>query len=261
MSLIARDTVLDDLRRRIRTLETGACADGRAVLPFGVGEIDGVLPERGLPHAAFHEVMGAGADEEAGAVAAAFCAGILARLPGRDGVVWCLRENDLYAPGLAKAGLAPSRLLVVRTRGDTDTLWAMEEVLKTREGRPAAVVGEVEALSATAGRRLQLAAEEGRIMALALRRWRTQEAARRHRTLPSAATTRWRVASLPAASGEPGVARRPRWQVELLRCRGGGQGSWVVEGCDASGHVALPAVLADRSDRPGAAGMPLRRTG
>jgi protein ImuA len=220
------------LRERIRVLEagsSGAAAAGRPVLPFGVAAIDAVLPGGGLTAGALHEIMGAGPDEEDGAVAAAFAAGILARLARRHGVggsvaLWCLVRGDLYAPGLAGLGLDPARLIVVRGRRDAEVLWAMEEALREGGGGRGivAVLGEVSGLSATAGRRLQLAAETSGVTALALRRWPTGAVAARQRGMPTAAATRWRVTALPsvpAAAGEPGVGR-PLWRVELLRCRG-----------------------------------------
>ena len=45
------------------------------------------------------------------------------------------------------------------------------------------------------------------------------------------------------------------WQVELLRVRGGEPHSWILEACDATGHLALPAALAER---PAAAEEPRR---
>jgi protein ImuA len=213
-----------------------------AVLPFGLPAIDKALPWRGLPLAALHEVESARAEGEDGA-AAGFLAGILARLaPGRP-VLWCLQRPDLHAPGLALIGLAAERLVLVRACDEHEILWAMEEGLRSRA--LAAVVGEVEALSTTASRRLQLAAETSGVTGFVLHRCGGMAAA-------SAAVTRWRIAALPSApiAGEPGIGQ-PRWRVELLRCRGGMPAAWDVEACDvqqgrATGHVALSAALADR---------------
>src|SRR3954471_20824634 len=68
---------LTALRDRVRQVE-GLVRHG--VLPFGFGEIDRALPEGGLALGAVHEILGAGGDEEDGAAAAGFIAGILARL-------------------------------------------------------------------------------------------------------------------------------------------------------------------------------------
>src|SRR5882762_7993476 len=90
------------LRERIHRLEHGA-RHGASVLPFALAAVDAALPGGGLALGALHEIMGAGPDEEDGAVAAAFAAGILARLARRHGgpILWCLAADDLYAPGLA----------------------------------------------------------------------------------------------------------------------------------------------------------------
>src|SRR6266849_2291795 len=65
------------LRDQIRHIEQPA---RHGVLPFGVAALDGALPGGGLALGAVHEITGAGGDEEDGAAAAGFAAGILARL-------------------------------------------------------------------------------------------------------------------------------------------------------------------------------------
>jgi protein ImuA len=289
--MIEERALLPELREHIRRIERPTAAT-HGVLPFGVAAIDRVLPSGGLARGALHEILGASGDEEDGALAAAFAAGIvgrLARLPtspspsltrrvpslsplkggegnearllslsaprggegwGEVGVVlWCLPRPDLYGSGLAAHGLDPGRLVLVRAPRDDEILWAMEEGL--RAPGIAAVVGEIGVLPAVASRRLQLAAERSGIIALLLRRWRDGGQAARERALPNAAVTRWRIAALPSQppQGEPGVGR-PRWRIELLRCRGGEPACWEVEGADATGHVSLAATLADRPARP-----------
>jgi protein ImuA len=243
------------LRARIQALESGR--RGGRVMPFGLAAIDAALPGGGLALGALHEIMGEGADEEDGAIPAAFAASLLARLPDASTggtVLWCLQADDLYAPGLAASSLSPSQLILARCRDDAEILWAMEEGL--RSAVPSAVLGEIGALSPTAGRRLLLACEAGGVTGFVLRRWREGGMAARQRAAPSVAVTRWRVAAAPSRdTGEPGIGT-PRWRLELLRCRGGAPGAWLVteglrelesrEENDASDHVALAAGLADR---------------
>src|SRR5271165_5519233 len=168
-------TLLPELRERIRRIERPTAAI-HGVLPFSIAAIDRVLPGGGLARGALHEILGAGGDEEDGALAAAFAAGILGRLAAQkslagDGMVlWCLPRPDLYGPGLAAHGLDPAHLVLVRAPRDAEILWAMEEGL--RAPGIAAVVGEVGTLAAVASRRLQLAAERSGITAFLLRRWR-----------------------------------------------------------------------------------------
>jgi protein ImuA len=161
-----------------------------------------------------------------------------------------LRRLDLYAPGLTRYGLVAERLILVQAGNDQEICWAMEEGL--RNPALAAVVGELSGLSMPASRRLQLAAETSGVTGFALRR----DADAVGETA-SAAVTRWRIAALP---GPPPASLRglgrPRWRVELLRCRAGLPAIWEVEACDATGHVSLAAELADR-----AAAAPRRRAG
>ncbi len=286
-----------ELRRRVRRIEQPA-ATAYGVLPFGIEAVDRELPGGGLARGALHEILGAGGDEEDGALAAVFAAYLLGRLvsptspsqpltrlgpslsplkggeglislplppSGGEGrgeggmVLWCLPRPDLYGPGLAAHGLDPGRILLVRTVRDAEILWAMEEGLRTPG--LAAVVGEVGALPAVASRRLQLAAERFGITALLLRRWRNGGQAARERTQPNAATTRWRISALPSrpARDEPGVGR-PRWRVELLRCRGGEPACWEMEVPDATNPISLATALADRPAEAFAA-EEFRRTG
>src|ERR1041385_432716 len=65
------------LRERIRHIEQPR---SHGVLPFEVAAIDRALPGGGLALGAVHEILGQGGDEEDGAAAAGFVAGILARL-------------------------------------------------------------------------------------------------------------------------------------------------------------------------------------
>lgn len=235
------------LRAQIRVLERGGRAGPLRVLPLGQAALDDHLPGGGLPLSGLHEIAGERAEWDDG-VASGFCAALLARLLAALGdsggpVLWAAPRADLYGPGLAGFGLDPARLLLLRAGNDRDVLWALEEGL--RAGALAAVVGEVADLERTAGRRLQLAAEAGGLPCFLLQRRRLAGGTQG----PSAAVTRWRVAPLPSDPGpsqpELGWALigRPRWRVELLRCRGAAPGDFVMEWDDASGVFALAAGL------------------
>src|SRR5690606_3618959 len=75
---------------------------------------------------------------------------------------------------------------------------------------------------------------------------------------PSAALSRWRVTASASGDllGETFIGR-PRWRLDLLRCRGAAPGSWQVEWDDAACSFSLAPTLRDRSlaaaARPGAA--------
>ncbi|WP_421592325.1 ImuA family protein [Shinella sp. M27] len=240
MSAFAASAVVADLRDRIRQFD-GRAARDRAVLPFGVPEIDERLPGGGLALASLHEVCGGGNDAVEGAAAMLFAAGIAARTKGQ--VLWCLTRPDLFAPALAQAGLAPGRVIYVEAGDEKSLLLCFEEGL--RHGGLGAVVAEVARLSMTASRRLQLAAEAGGTLGLALRRFRhLKEAAAFDQ--PTAAVTRWRVSVRPSlALPVPGIGRA-QWLLELTRCRAGAAAEFDVEATDGEGRIAFSSRLADR---------------
>lgn len=237
---MANPETLTDLRRRIARIERSTPAPPD-VVPFGIADLDAALPGGGLPVAALHEVSGTGIDLEFAAAPALFAAGILARRPGP--VLWVLQQRDLFAPALAAAGLHPDRVIYAEA-GHQNALMAMEEGL--RHPGLAGVVAEVSAhISLTASRRLHLAAQAGGAIALLLRRRADADGA-------IAAVTRWRIGPQPSAPPIPHAPDTPGlgrlcWRLDLLRCRGGRTGSWIVEACDAAGHLGLVSSLAHGS--------------
>lgn len=233
-----QSAILQHLRDQIATIEGGVAS--RTVLPFGLEAVDRHLPGGGLITGALHEILGSKrlADDAAATV---FLAGILARTEGP--VFWCLRWRDLFAPALDLAGLSPSRVIYVEAGSDVNVMTAMEECL--RHSGLGGVVGEVKALSTTASKRLQLAAEKSNVPAFVFRRAVPLDAP----ATGSAAVTRWRLRASPSeALGIPSLGR-PRWEVSLERVRGGDPKLWILEGCDATGRIALPAELVDRPAR------------
>lgn len=232
------------LREEVRAIEGLSRGNDRLHLPFGVGAIDDGLAAGGIACGSLHEVTGGTSGLGDDAAAALFVAGIAARtaLDVRK-VMWAFRWRDLFAPGLAQAGLTPQRLIQAECRRDEDVLAVMEEGL--RHGGLAAVVGEVSAVSMTATRRLQLAAEESGTMALMLRKWRKSGVDPLGQ--PSAAVTRWKIGCVPSAPLPVQGVGRPRWNIELVRQRGGEPHQWIMEGCDAEGRLALPAGPSHRS--------------
>jgi protein ImuA len=243
----AHATLLRDLRDKIARIEhrhllSPAAVPGAPVdhLPLHIPAIDNALPGGGIALHALHEAMSGGPDTEHAAAATLFVAGLLARMSGP--VLWVLRQADLFAPALAAVGLPPQRLIFAEAGRDVLTI--MEEGL--RHPGLAAVVGEPAGrISLVASRRLQLAAEQAGVMAVLLRRSQTFDDPAHQE--PSAAFTRWRVTSLP--STELPTELPARWQLDLLRCRGGEKGSWIVGACDATGHLGLAADTPDRSDQ------------
>ncbi len=241
---------LAHLRDQIARIEHGDASRQPRTLPFGIPGLDRF---GALARGALHEVAGAGPDTEHGAAAALFLAGVLARLEGP--VLWVRQQRDLFAPGLAGAGLHPARVVFADAganggaNGAKDVLAAMEEGL-SHPGL-AAVVGEFAGkLSLVASRRLQLGAEKSGVMAALLRRSHVFDDP--ELATPSAAVTRWRIAALPSAPPLPHAPSVPGlgpalWRLELTHRRGGEPGSWIVEACDATGRLTLVADVAHGS--------------
>ncbi|WP_037086857.1 ImuA family protein [Neorhizobium vignae] len=232
---------IEELRERIESLG-GSGLRKREVLPFGIASIDRHLPGGGLALGALHEVAGGGNGALDGAAAALFVAGIAARIHGK--ILWCLTRRDLFMPGLVQAGLSHNRVLMVESLDEKGVLDCFEEGLRC--GGLGAVVGEVARMTMTSSRRLQLAAETTGVTGIAIRRWRRQSEASDYGH-PTAAVTRWRISVVPSEPlPVPGIGR-PRWYLELLRCRAAESADYVVEACDAQGRLGLSADLANRS--------------
>jgi protein ImuA len=246
MQTPAPRAILEDLRARIARLERGhPRQSARPSVPFGLAAIDGALPAGGLAQGALHEFAGTGAQVEHGATAALMIAGLLARLPGP--VFWIVERRDLFAPALAAVGLTPDRVVHVEAGKSGTVLAVMEECLRHRG--LAGVVGEFGGrLTLTASRRLHLAAGQSGILTILLRRSRRCDDPALAE--PTTAMTRWHVAAQPPPASQTPDLDRPRWRLELIRCRGGMPHSWIVEAFDATGRLALVADLADGQAAP-----------
>ena len=231
-----RGTALAALRAEIAALEAGGRAESGS-LPFGHPAIDGKLPGGGLPLGRWHEVCGAGLEVETGAAPAAFAALLARPLTAAGEAVWVFSRDDLFAPGLTGLGFPAERLIQVCARDEAEALAVMEDALSTVG--VSAVIGEVEDVDLTAGRRLQLACERRGGTGFVIRRRPFGGAARRAGA-GGAAATRWRVAPAPSEppAGEFGLGA-PRFRVELERCRGGRTGAFLFEAGAAYSREAL----------------------
>jgi protein ImuA len=215
------------------------------IMPFGLAELDGRLGGGGLRGGALHEATAQSCSLADDAATTLFLAGVAGReaLCVGGPVLWASCRNDLYAPGLAQAGLSSANVIHAQPRDDEAVLAVVEDAV--RDGTPSAVVAEIGRMSMVATRRLQLVAADADIPVLVLRRRRNRE--QDPLAEPSAAWTRWRIGSAP--SGRLGVAGvgRPRWSVELARQRGGESFSVILEGCDETGCLAVPAAFGHRA--------------
>ena len=169
-------------------------------------------------------------------------------------------HGRLHGHGLNALGLDPARLILVETAHRKETLWTMEEAV--RSAAPAAVVGVIDTLDLKLSQRLHLAATDAGLPLFLLRPAPP--------TLPSpasgggwgggsAAATRWRIGTAPAARDRFGLVTQPRWHLQLERCRNGRPGQWVVEYDHVAHRFSLAAALADFSRARGAGEKSLKQ--
>jgi protein ImuA len=236
-----RAVIMEELRR----LMPGA--EGlRTALPLGLSAIDSHLPQGGLACGALHEIVPDG--ERATAAAFGFIAALLTRLPRTRRLVFVMpgygqrHLGRLSGHGLKALGLDPVRVIMVETAHRTQTLWAMEEAL--RSGAPAAVAGMIDKLDLKLSQRLHLAATDCGLPLLLIRPARDLES--------SAAATRWRIGTAEAARDRFGLFVRPGWRLHLERVRNGRPGEWVVEYDHVAHRFSLAAALADPAHARGA---------
>jgi protein ImuA len=230
-----RAAVAEELRRLLPKMERFRAT---RPIPFGLAAIDRYLPQGGLACGALHEVV---PDEGATPAAFGFLAALLARLSGTYPLFLVLPTCGLrdygrpHSHGLNALGLDPSRLILAETAHRKDTLWAMEEALRSRA--PAAVAGIIDQLDLKTSQKLHLAATDCGLPLFLLRPAKILEA--------SAAATRWRVGPAPAARDRFGLITRARWRLKLERCRNGRAGEWMVEYDHVAHRFSLAAALAD----------------
>lgn len=177
------------------------------------------LPGQGLARGRVHEICGPSALALAAAVMGQDAGPVVWIAPG-----WT--NGRLHPPGLA-AFANPARVIFVRSRRAEESLWAMEEAL--RSGAAPLVVAELaEPPALTPVRRLQLAAEAG------------AEAARQSRdpapvgliVTPgdggaAGAESRWHLAPLPSAPAQAAGGQR-LWRLERRRARSAPPAAWTL---------------------------------
>jgi protein ImuA len=261
----------------LRRLVAFGTTTERGILPFGLPALDSHLPQRGLTRGALHEVV----PEAAAAVPAAlgFIAALLAltaHSPSRsssrpDFIFFILpsyglrpygrAQGRLHGHGLRSLGLDPASAILMETANRKDTLWAIEETVRSRA--PLAVASFIDKLDLKLSQRLHLAATDAGLPLFLLRPAALSafSPACRDGWEASAAATRWRIGTVAATRDRFGLLARPRWHLQLERCRNGRTGQWVVEYDHVAHCFSLAAALADPAHARGAAEASFRQAG
>ncbi len=186
-------------------------------LPAG---LKNAFPNTAFPLGAVHELIAASPEDAAATTG--FIAGLLGLIMQNEGVsIWISSSPSVFPPALQLFGIKPDKIIFIYLRKEQQILWAMEEALKCKG--LSAVIGEVQDLSFTASRRLQMAIEQSRVTGFILRR-------NPRSVNVTASVARWKITPLPSElpGDMPGVGF-PRWNVELLKIKNGRPGKWEIE--------------------------------
>ena len=268
---------IQDLKARLHEVER-SCRPAKEP-PIVTGNVlDQLLPKKGWETGTLIEWLG-----EDGGGAATLALAIAARLLQRGGALVVIdSRREFYPPAAANLGILLERTVVVQPRPGRDSLWAMEQSLRSEAVSVA--LGWFQELQDRTARRLQLAADAGGGVGFLLRPLACQAE-------PSWAEARLRVMALPVEWDERRGMRNEergirnalhshphsssliphpspfiphpssliphiqRFRVEVLHCRGGVSGTALdLEWDDETGDLQKSDVhLASRLARSAAA--------
>ena len=268
-----KQSLIDGLRAHIDRIEGGATfsavsSSSSNHWTLGVPEIDTLLGPVGLDAGGVHEIRcaapgGRGLHAAAATIAkrtVAFLFGVrrIINLEDAGPILWATTFNTSheagtpYSHGLQGLGLDPDHLIIVTPRKNQDVLWVLEEAL--RSGCVSMVLGEVGVVSATASRRLSLAAAEAQCPCILLSS---------PGSLPAVAVaTRWQVAPRPGGENrlDPAAPGARRFSLTLERCRSqplvSNRIDFAVEWSDDARCFRMVASVPDRASAPEFAAFP-----
>jgi protein ImuA len=207
---MAPSSVVENLRQQVRCLEQTQRRFSRTVSIADA--VDRWMPHGGLPTGCIHEVKGTSL---AGALA--FSSILSARIAGDHGnILYIAPDRSLHPIGLLPYGVKLDRFLYVSVPRSQDLAWAMMEALRCAQ--VSAVMTVLDGVDLTASRRLQIAAENSGATGFFLGHASSAPIA--------SPLTRWKI----SARGRSGQRfDEPVWMLDLLYCRGGRPGNWMVE--------------------------------
>lgn len=216
----AKANIIAQLKKDILPLQGFKSTLNTVALDEIPAAIKNAFPNAAFPLGAVHELIADGAEDATATFG--FIAAILASIMQNAGAsIWINSSQSVFPPALKSFGIRPDNIIFIYLKKEKEILWAMEEALKCKG--LSAVIGEVQDLSFTASRRLQLAIEQSQVTGFIVRC--------NPRSLnTTACLARWKITSLPGElpADMPGVGF-PRWNVELLKVRNGKPESWQLE--------------------------------
>ena len=242
-----RRQTIQCLALQLRQLEQagGRTEIGNTLLSTGVGPLDRLLPDGGVPPGTLIEWLSQGEGSGAGTIA---CTVAVHAMQTNGVCVVIDRHRSFFPPAAWPLASNLDRTVVVHPANDRDTLWALEQSLRC--SGVAVVLCRLDRLHDHAYRRLQLAAEAGGGVGLLLR-------PDKYRSQPSWADIRLLVETLPCesrfgqkpSSGTDDFSTGRLLRITLIHCRGRAGGDAVeLEIDDETGDVRLAPQLAAATD-------------
>jgi len=218
--MVTKKDIIAQLQKEILPLQGFKSLLNNTALDTVLGPIKNAFPDKSFPVGVVHEFIANTAEN--GTVTAAFISVLLNSLmKGRGVCIWIGASNNIFPSALKSFGVVPDKIIFIDLKKEKEILWAMEEALKC-EGL-SAVIAQVQDLSFTNSRRLQLAVEKSLVTGFVIRQ-------NPRSVNTTACVTRWKITSLSSNSDKniPGLGF-PRWNIDLLKVRNGRPGNWQVE--------------------------------
>jgi len=216
--LQTRKEIIKELRNEILFLQSGSHPIKDTAVNIELGPINAAFADKSLPLGTIHEFLTS--RPQTTAATGGFISAILSSImPVNGAVLWIRQKPGVFPAGLASFGIDPDKIIFIYLRQPKQLLWCVEEALKSNA--LSAVVAELPGLDFNSSRRLQLAAANHSTTCFI-----------QHPPVstPTICGARWKITPLPSGHADdlPGVGF-PRWNVELLKVRGGQTGVWQVE--------------------------------
>jgi protein ImuA len=228
---MSRAEVIRELRERLQSLEQSHHDVGRATWSTGIAPLDRLLGGEVKSGTLIEWLADA---DGAGAATLALLSAVRLLRETSGVLVVVDPSGEFYPPAAAQLGVPLDRLVVVRPRGAKETLWTIEQSLRSRGAM--IVFANLGRLDGRVFRRLQLAAETGGGVGFLMRPLSC-------RAEPTWAESRLLVESAPTE----GNGRRLR--VTSLRGQDA-SGTIDLEVCDETGDVRLAPRLAAAKTSP-----------
>jgi protein ImuA len=210
--------IIYQLRKEILSLQGFRPASNDSGNTCGLGLIKQAFPNLSFPIGAIHEFFCT--TSENATSTCGFISALLSSLIQKGGAcIWITSSPKIFPPALKSFDIKPDRILFIHLKKEKEKLWVIEEALKCDS--ITSVIGEINEISFTESRRLQLAVEQSKVTGFLIRH--------NPKNLSTACVTRWRIQPLLSDKRKLSGIGFPRWNIELLKVRNGKPGMWQME--------------------------------